>query len=161
MNDSFLKIDEFNLDKEWLDQPRLYFEWAQKAADARKDFDETKNALEVTKSEISLQVRDNPEAFGIDSKLTEKVIEAAVLESTQHVRALKKMNDARHAHEVYSVAVSALEHRKRALENLVTLHMANYYSEPRARTQEDKEGMEEVVKQGVRRRGKERRSDDD
>jgi hypothetical protein len=46
-----------------------------------------------------------------------------------------------------------MEHRKKALENLVHLHLANYYSSPKA-PNEDKEKVQEMTKKVVRSKGR-------
>ena len=157
---SFLTIDENRLDEEWLGQPKLYFEWAKKAADARRDFDDAKNGLEVVKSEVSLEVRSDPEKFGVGTKLTEKIVDAVIMDDVRVAAAMQKVNDARHVFEIMAGAVSALDNRKTALVKLVDLRLSDYFSEPRA-SKESREGVEEMTKSTTRRRGRVRRSDDD
>lgn len=154
-SDGFLQIDEFNLDQEWINQPRLYYKWAAKSADARQRSDEAKAELEVVKAELSLAIRSNPEKYGF-AKVTEVVVAAAVLQQEECENALQNFHNARHDYDIAQVAVSALDQRCKALEKLVTLKMADYFSEPKA-PREAKGAMGEKVKQSVRRRGRERR----
>lgn len=156
--ESILEIDEFNLEKEWTRQPKLFFEWAKTAADARLAMDEAKAAVEVAKAEADSEVRANPQRYGIDGKMTERMVEAAVVQMDTYVEALKKYGEARNRYEVLSALVSALEQRKTALENLVKLHLASYYSEPRA-PKDCEDGLEEMKKNRVFR--PRRREEDD
>jgi len=158
-NGSCLDIDEFNLDQAWVKQPRLYFTWAKKAADARRDMDQLKADLEVTRAEIDSDVRRDPNSFGIETKITEKVVEAVVAQDVRCVGVLKRMREAKHRFDVVSAVVASLDQRKSALEQLVRLRLADYYSEPRA-PKDKREEMEEVVKRETRRRGRIGRDED-
>ncbi len=144
------QIDSSNLDKEWREQPSLYSKYAMAAADARREMDEAKNSLEVTKADVALGVRSSPEKFGL-GKITEASL-AQVVECCDQVKeAAGELIEARHHYEVLQAAVSALDHRKKALEGLVSLFLADYFSLPRA-SGATKEKMEEVEKQKMRRK---------
>jgi len=150
------QIDEHSLDKEWVNQPRLYHKYAEAAADARRDMDEARNILEITKAEINKEVRTNPEKFGLKKKVTELAVAAAVSAATEVRDAEQEVIDARHRYDVLQAAVYALDHRKRALQGLVALFMANYFSTPRA-PEGAKEEMEQVTERATQRRAVRRR----
>ena len=140
---SVLEIDEHNLEREWTRKPTVYFQWAKEAANARLEMDEAKAAVEMARAEVSSLVRAAPETFGVDGKLTEKAIDVIVSQHVVCIGAVRKFGRARHRYEIMSAL--ALEQRKSALENLVRLHLANYYSEPR--TPKDEQGkLEEMQK---------------
>jgi len=155
---SILEIDEYNLEQEWSRQPKLFFEWAKKAADSRLKMDEAKTAVEITRAEVDSEVRANPARFGIEGRITEKVVEAAVCQSSRYAGAVRKLGVAKHRYDVLSALVSALEQRKSALENLVRLYLSNYYSEPKA-PKDCKEELEEMQKDRAFR-PRRRREDD-
>ena len=155
VEDNDFQIDKNNLDAEWLRQSNLYNKYAAKAADARRDFDECKNVLEVVKAEVSLSIRQSPEHHGI-SKVTEAVINQTVEIQGAVKDAQNDVVIARYQHEICSAAVNALDHKKKALENLVTLFMADYFSSPRAKKEEAGK-MEEVERREIRGRGKDKR----
>jgi len=149
-----LQIDENQLDTEWLNQPQLYYRYAAKAADARRDFDAAKDELEVTKAEVDQSIRSDPAKFGL-TKLTEATVASAVIIQEEYQKAQENVRQARHRHDVYQAAVSALDHRRKALENLVTLFMANYFSKPRV-PKGAEEDVDKMEKGSVRRRGRRR-----
>lgn len=128
---SFLVIDSNNLEKEWVDQPRLYFKYATKLENAREDFEQAKAELGVVAAECDLDIRNNPAKYDLP-KATEKSVEAAVAMHDDYVAAAKEVSVQRHRVGVFQAAVNALDHRKKALEKLVELFLANYYSAPRA-----------------------------
>jgi len=158
--ESILEIDEHNLEREWTRQPTLYFRWAQQAADARLAMDEAKATVEIARAEVDSEVRADPERFGINGKLTEKAVEATISQSTACIGAVRRFGKAKHRYDIMSALVSALEQRKSALENLVRLHLANYYSEPRT-PKEHREELEEMQKDRAFRPRPRRRKDDD
>ncbi len=151
---SFLDIDQYALDDEWLGHAQLYGEWAVNAADARRDLDIAKADLDVTKAEVDKAIRSDPETYGL-VKLTETVISSTVLLQDDVKTAQAAVIEARHELEVMQGMVSALDHRKAALVHLVSLFLSEYYAKPTAR-KDDKEKMDEVEKRAVRRKGRDR-----
>lgn len=132
----------------------MYGRYATEAADARRDMDEAKNGLEVIKAETERAVRVDPEAHGI-AKVTEKSVEAAVVVDEGVKAAQSEVVEVRHRYDVLCAAVSALDHRKKALEKLVELFLSDYFSRPRAAAGV-KEKMDAVEQRAVRRKGRNR-----
>ena len=128
---SFLEIDQNALDREWVRQPTLYFKYALKLAEAKKSVQESAAALDLARAEVSRNIRAVPQDFGLE-KVTEKAVEAAILEADAYLVAQEDLNHAKHEVDVLVAVVNALEHKKRSLEGLVSLHGQNYFSSPRA-----------------------------
>jgi len=149
--ESNLSIDEYRLDEEWIKQPKLYFQTGDELAEARRELDEVKTALDITKAEIDREIRQHPENFGI-AKITEKVVESTIVLDKRYQKGVKAVLDAKHLVDVLDTAVRSLDHRKTALVKLVDLRLAEYFSKPTASTK-SKERMDEVEKESVRRRG--------
>lgn len=133
MDNSVFELSLETLDKAWLDQPKLYMEALDEASRAKSKLEWAKYELEVVESNIAQDVRANPKTYGID-----KISEAAVKEAVTRdgsVRSWKeKVAEAKFAVTEADNVVSALDMRRRALENLVQLHGQQYFSEPRDRT---------------------------
>ena len=149
-------IDENALDLEWRKHPKLYYKYACMAADARKEWEEAKNNLKVVEAEVSLDVRKNPGAYGLD-KVTEGTISATVTIDTRVIESQKTVTEARHEMDIMDAAVAAMDSRKKALEKSVDLHLANYFSEPRVKSEEAGKYLEEEGERRVlRKRGRKR-----
>lgn len=127
----FLEIDENDLQKAWVDQVRLRYEYGAKLSAARKVHDERKGVLAIKTAEISLDIRTHPENYTLP-KITEDVVKAAVLVQDEYKQALQDLIDARYDLEMLENAVDALEHKKKALENIVSLTLSELRSEPRS-----------------------------
>lgn len=125
----FFELDPNRLDEEWVEHVRLYHEHALKLADARQEYERTKAERELVAAELDREVRSNAVKLGI--KVTEAVVANAVTEHENYRQVVGKVIRAKHDVDVAEVAVSTLEHRKKALENLVQLRLSDYYSEPR------------------------------
>ena len=151
-----LEIDAFNLDSEWLNQPCRFFDVSEQLADAKKELDLVKLSLEVTEAELYKDVKENPDNYGLD-KVTEKAIDACVKDSNKYKDAVKEVIDKKHEVDIFSSAVTAFEHRKKALENLVYLQTQQYYAEPKT----SKSNEEKVEKNSIRRKIKERLNKED
>lgn len=149
---SDLHIDTNNLEQEWVNQPALYYKYAVELAEARKDLDEAKSELDLVKAELDTVIRVDPEKYGVD-RITEAAISNAVLQQQEYQDAVESYNKAHHSMRVLDAMVWALDHRKRALMKLVELHLANYYSEPKAPPRVE-EFMEESVKASIRSKGR-------
>lgn len=155
-SDSFLEIDEHRLHEEWMNQPRLYFRWAEKLAEAKQRLEEAKAELELVRAELDYEVRSNPEQYNLD-KITEAVVKATVNAQERYREAERAVISCKHAVDVHQAAVNALDHRKRALQGLVELFLANYFAVPRAPDTRTHGELEEFAKDDVRRRGRRRR----
>ena len=136
---SLVYIDTDNLPEEWARHPTLYLKEATDLADARKDLDELKASLEVAEAEADRIIRSQPEMFNI-TKVSESAIKNAVVLHKTVRDATGKLNEAKHLVAIREARVSALEHRKRALEKMVDLLLAGFFSVPRAK-QENKESV--------------------
>lgn len=142
----FFDLDDCRLDKEWKRQPKLFFEHAKRLADAKANHAAAKADLDLTRAEQDELIRDNPGKYGID-KIRESAVANKVEVRPEVEAAVKTMNKAKHRMDVLQAAVDALEHRKRALENLVTLFCASYFSEPRSPKGVDREAAESFKRQ--------------
>lgn len=147
---SYFDLDETQLDKAWLDQARHFLEASLAVADRRADCDRAKALIDSVTAEVCLEIRKSPDEFDLD-KATDKGVEAAATCNVRVKKAQEKYIVAKHALDRAVAVVNALEHRKRALENLVSLFGMNYYADPKARTKEDREEMERRAT--VRNRG--------
>lgn len=125
-----VKIDEQALDIEWLEQAALFLKYARHAANMRKELDAAKENLDVIKAEADNYIRKNPAEFKIE-KVTEAVVTSLILQDETVQKANKRFNDAKYELDMAQAAVSAMNQRKDALENLVKLHGQSYFAGPK------------------------------
>jgi hypothetical protein len=130
MQNEVFDLDRHRLDEEWLLQPRLRREWGEKLAEARKEHDRAKANLNVVEAEIELSIRKNPSHFDLE-KVTEGAVKATVLVQPEYQKAVEASLVAKHNVDVIQAYLDAIDDRKRTLENLVQLWLADYYAEPR------------------------------
>jgi hypothetical protein len=145
----FFDIHEDTIAEHWLDQPRLVLQHGLKAADAKDEQDRAKARLDVVRAEVGDEIRKDPERFGLE-KTTEASIAMAVTLDDRVRKAENDVFDARHKTEILQAVLTALEHRKRALEGLVTLRGQGYFAEPQANTSGAREYADKMVKRGIR-----------
>lgn len=122
-------IDENMLDVELLEQPTLMVKYSRMLAEARQERDLAKEALDLKRAEIDLDIRDDPEKYKL-SKVTESAISNCILMEEDYQEAQKAYNEANYEVNVLQGVVSALDHRKSALENLVRLNGQEYFAGP-------------------------------
>lgn len=129
MDKNDFAIDPHQLEEEWLKQPMLYERACQAMEDAMMTRDECKTNLETMQSTIYKRVVDDPEEFGL-KKATVDSIKAAVDTNDDVVKAKKLLNTMNHAFVKAQNDVKTVDMRKKTLENLVQLFIAQYFSVP-------------------------------
>ena len=126
-----IRIDPNALDVEWLEQPELMRKYAKHTADMKKQMDDAKENLEVSKARIEMEIRSDPTAFGL-TKPTEAGIQSTILLQDKYQGLVKVYNESRYEYDVAVAAVRAVDQRKTALESLVKLLTASYFAGPQA-----------------------------
>lgn len=141
---SILDIDKFRLSDEWTQQPRLCFEWGEKLANARADLEYAKSNLDIVDADLDAAIRRDPAEYDLE-KVTEAAVKSLVANDTKHIKAVHDVIDSGKRVGVLSAAVNSIDHRKRALEKLVDLLLADQYAKPIA-----SEGAREHVEDSSR-----------
>jgi hypothetical protein len=116
---------------EWLRQADLMRRYSIHSAEMRKTMDEAKERLDVGKARIEMEIRSNPEKYGL-AKITEGAIASTILLQADYQELNQAYLDARYEYEVAGAAVRAIDQKKTALENLVKLLGAQYFAGPQA-----------------------------
>lgn len=130
-----LRIDKDNLDVECIDQPRRFMKWSIKFAEAMRGRDEAKRNVSITRSNLSLDIRSRPDAYGI-AKATEAAVNDT-LEGIDDIKeAEKEVSNAQYVVNIFSAAKEAFDQRKSMLEKIVALYLAGYYSQPKLDTEQ-------------------------
>lgn len=153
-------FDLHKLDVEWERQPGMYLKAGERLADARLKHEEAKIDLSIVLAETDLAIRQDPEKFGLD-KATDAAVKAAIPNAKAVKKAQRIVLDAKHDVDMLDALCRALEHRKRALEKAVDLHLAGYFGEPSKGSGSRKEKLQETARKRVRGVRDEDDSDDD
>ena len=124
-----VKVDPEQLDVMWLNQASLYVHYATIAVNARDVRDRAKQKRDVTRAEVEKDCRAHPEKYGVE-KVTEAAIASAVNSDKDLATCIDEYQNACLEADLSQVAVSGMEQRKSALENLVRLHAASYFAGP-------------------------------
>jgi hypothetical protein len=139
----FFNLDENRLDDEWKEQPKLYFRYAKRLANAKAEYEQKKAERDVVAAELDRDIRADPAAFEMP-KITEGAVEKTILLQKRYQDITGQVLKARHTVDIVQAAVDALDHRKKALESLVHLFSMNYFSQPVGPRGLAKEQVEEV-----------------
>ena len=113
-----LSIDLNALDTEWLEQPERFYDVATQAAEAKREVERTKLALDIAEAELDNDIRANPVKYGI-AKITEGAISSAIKLAKPYQDAVNTHADAQLHNNHMQSGVQAFDQRKKALENLV------------------------------------------
>lgn len=153
MNDSIVSIDESQLDKEWLNQPGKMEDHCKLLAEAKERLAIRKAALSVIEAEVEFIIRAKPKKF-IKGSTTERTVKAATLLHPRYQKGQRRVIVSQKNVDMIQATVTALDHRKKALENLVTLHGQSYFSTPRVKSEHNFKFSEEVDREKKKRRNK-------
>jgi len=134
-----IRINEHDLESEWINQPSMMMEYNDLYAVAIFERDELKVKLEYTAAQLDAEIRKNYAKFGFDSKPTEAAIKNTIVCRKRYVDVMKKTLIANKQANLMAGVRTSFEHRKKALENLVTLKVTGFYSEPRNKARDIKE----------------------
>lgn len=140
---SYFQIDIFRLEEEWANHVQIMAEHVDLLSAAREQWERAKAQVEVAKAEldeadaeIDLDVRKNPQKYGLD-KIVEKAVEKTVLIQAKHKEAFARLMDCKmkvikrkRAVDDLEGAVEVLEHKKKAISDLVVLQGRDYFSTP-------------------------------
>ena len=125
-----IKINEEDLEGEWLTQPSYYLYFAEAHAEALYEKDLAKAKMDYTFATIYADIKKNWKAY-FDSKPTEAAIKENINCSEEYKKAeMEHIEATKNANILFGAKVG-FEHRKMALSNLVSLKIGGFYSEPR------------------------------
>jgi hypothetical protein len=127
---SFTTIDRYKLDTEWVDHVEMVAHYGRLLAKARLAYDQAKATTAIFEAETSRRVRSKPKNYSV-TKLTEGAIKEAVTVELLYSKEHDNLLRAKHKVDILEAAMKTLEHRKKALSDLVFLHSQLYYSEPK------------------------------
>lgn len=146
--DDNVSINMDALHESWADQALRMLHWCKKAAKYRDQMDTAKSLMVLVEAEEGAKARSDPAAAGISSAAA-KPVEDYVVATPRYQEAQEAYLLAKKRLSLADGVVTALEHRKKALESLVFLHGQQYFAAPQARN----EAAEEVSKHAVRKKG--------
>jgi len=132
-----IKINEYDLEQEWVEQASLFLYYAEAHADALHNKDIAKSKLEYVYAVMYSKIKAKWESY-FENKPTEPAIKEFILSHKKFKIAERKYMSACHEANLMLAAKTAFEHRKLALSNLASLKIGGFYSEPRNRVQDIK-----------------------
>ena len=138
MSDDYKKdveVDFHKLHENYRDQSRLFMDWAEKWANA----DEAKK---LRARQVDLDVRDNPEKYGLKNNPAESAVKAKIDSDAEYIRLRKD------AAVLASVKV-AMEHRRSSLDGLTKLFVTGYFTVPDL-PKEIRDAVDELGRQSIK-----------
>lgn len=122
LSPAVLRSDKHDLDNEFSEHPQHVWAVSEALAEARRERDEMKYALERMES----RVRDEKSVTG-DRKQTVKALDAAVAQDPEVRRAQRDLSDADYRVDMLAGLLGALQAKTSALKHLSELYQAGYY----------------------------------
>jgi len=123
-------IDIDSLDREWLEHSNKYVILTCELADAIQEKSEEAETVKIVQADLILSARESGEEL-IGVKPTDSTVNAWVAVHPDYKSAKQRLIEAEHVVNILQGKVTAMGHRKNALENLVDLWQGGYFSSPR------------------------------
>jgi hypothetical protein len=153
-----IEINENDLEAEWLEQPSLMLYYSERYAEAIHKRDMRKIRLDYVFADIDSDIRKNWNKH-FDSKPTEVALKNYITKDARYRKAEKLHINAVRDVNILAGVKTSFDHRKRALENLVSLRISGFHSEPKRQRQiMDKGGSDNSLTRRPRKRVKSRKS---
>lgn len=130
-----IRINENNLEDEWINQPSLFLYYAEAHAEAIHERDLAKAKTEYVYAIMYSDIKTNWEK-SFDNKPTEPAIKESILKHPKYKKSERAFIDASKNMNLMLAAKTAFDHRKMALSNLTSLKIGGFYSEPRNKKQD-------------------------
>ena len=148
-----LRIDSGDLVRECSAQAFQFNEAGQAFVKATANAKMLKSKLELMEAELSLAIRENPEAFGIE-KITEGAVKSAILTDRKYIKAGEELQGAEEEASSLQVLKDAWSQRSSMLKAEVDLKCKMSFSAdeetPYTRVANDR--MEEVVQKRMKKK---------
>lgn len=135
-------VDKYNLDTECAQHTDVVEDTARRLAVAKRDLALEKMKVKGLRAELDQQIRENPNDYGL-AKVTEASLATTIEGQRPYKQALRALIDLEYEVNLLDGYMTALEHRKKMIEDLVFLHGQGYYGKP---------SEERVRPAGVKRR---------
>jgi len=123
-----LSIDKYKLDQECITHSVLYYRYSELAANSKNQVGILSDNLKLKMGEADIEIRNR--FTKKEMKFTEAVIRAEVEKDELVIEAREELRQAELNLARLQAGVSAFEHRKSQLDNLVKLYCAGYFSTP-------------------------------
>jgi hypothetical protein len=120
-----VEIDYYQLTNECITMAATYFNYADKAREAKSVVSEKADMLKVIQAERNIAIREQCANEG--KRVTEDIIKSMVQSDVEVVNAMKELREAEATYFRLSTALSALEIKKSELDNLVKLQCNSMY----------------------------------
>lgn len=143
-----VEIDPNNLEEEWIIQASLFLYYAESHADALHQRDMSKSKMDLTYAKLYSEIKKDWEKH-FDSKPTEPAIKEWIFSNPLYQKAERTLINASKDANIMLAAKTAFDHRKRALENLVSLRISGFHSEPRSKTRTVRTGIHKTQKESL------------
>ena len=143
-----IKIDEDNLADEWIEQPSLYLYYAEAHAEAVHAKEKASNHIDLDYAQLETQIIKDWEKH-FEKYPSEGARKSWILQQERHKKALENYQNACYKVNLMQAAKTAFDHRRKALENLVSLFISGFHSEPKVKkeiTRREHLGLRKKVK---------------
>jgi hypothetical protein len=124
-------IDPAQLDVCWLEQPNLVAKYGKVLARAEMEVKRLDEQVKSIRSELTMQVTEDPSLLGAGVKPTAPVVEAYYRSDSEYQKQKGRRINAEAIAERLRQSINTLYHRRYALENLVRLQGQEYFAGPR------------------------------
>lgn len=147
-----VSIDRHNLELEWQRQGDLYYHYSHAAVYAEERVKKIKKQLNRVRAKLEENIRANYSKYKLRSNPTIREVDNVIIRDKKYIAIERKLIKAETKQKDYEETAKSLLQKRYALQDLVRLHLANYYSEPHVDQREIKGLNKSTVKRKLKKR---------
>lgn len=147
-----VSIDRHNLELEWQRQGDLYYHYSHTAVYAEERVKKIKKQLNRVRAKLEENIRANYSKYKLRSNPTIREVDNVIIRDKKYIAIERKLIKAETKQKDYEETAKSLLQKRYALQDLVRLHLANYYSEPHVDQREIKGLNKSTVKRKLKKR---------
>jgi hypothetical protein len=126
-----IQIDIHDIEGDWIKQSSLYMKYSELHANATASRDRLKQELEVERAEVFARVKKQWKSLGFEKKPTDAEANKFVDQDELIDEIANELIEANKEVNILLSAKIALDHKKRALENITSLMIHNLFADPK------------------------------
>lgn len=146
-----IRINPDALDQDCIETPGQILSASRDEAEARNEYTQAKNRLDLIEAQLTTKFRLNPKQNGLPDKPAMDLVRCKVIATKKYQEAIREVAESKRKLDAISAFVSALDAKKRLIGDLVDLHQTAYFSDIRPSSPAAKELHNSVVQKSVRK----------
>lgn len=158
-----VEVDKDNLDLEWAEQSKVFFEYSIALAEAIFDRDMAKAKLKQLEADLAGAIEEDPASYGLN-RTTDTAIKNCIFRQPEWIEHTENVVKADLLVNQLDAMQRSMYQKRDSIEWLTKLYLSNYYAESeltdRVKERYKEKSTDEKMRRALQNKIKDRRRDD-